>query len=65
MLNQLEAASPGAKLQFYVQFLKARSEGFFDAPPAVRAADDAPPDDAETFAELQARAAEKVDAPGL
>lgn len=94
LLNQLEAASPGAKLQFYVQFLKARSEGFFDAPPAVRAAlhacevcgqpttapgrcafcrmwnitatsDDAPPDDAEAFAELQARAAERVDASGL
>lgn len=37
LLNQLEAESPGAKLQFYVQFLKARSEGFFNAP-ADRAA---------------------------
>ncbi len=32
LLNQLENESPGAKLQFYVQFLKARAEGFFNAP---------------------------------
>lgn len=32
LLNQLEAQSPGAKLQFYIQFLKARRAGFFDAP---------------------------------
>ncbi len=31
LLNQLETESPGAKLQFYVQFLKAREEGFFQA----------------------------------
>jgi uncharacterized protein (TIGR00269 family) len=30
LLNQLEAESPGAKLQFYVQFLKAREEGLFE-----------------------------------
>ena len=29
LLNQLERESPGAKLQFYLQFLKARSEGLF------------------------------------
>jgi uncharacterized protein (TIGR00269 family) len=29
LLNQLEAESPGAKLQFYIQFLKAREEGLF------------------------------------
>lgn len=32
LLNQLEAESPGAKLQFYVQFLKARNAGFFTPP---------------------------------
>ncbi|MBI4670148.1 MAG: adenine nucleotide alpha hydrolase family protein [Chloroflexi bacterium] len=32
LLNQLENESPGAKLQFYIQFLKARAEGFFQAP---------------------------------
>lgn len=31
LLNQLETESPGAKLQFYIQFLKARQEGFFRA----------------------------------
>lgn len=29
LLNQLEAESPGAKLQFYLQFLKAREQGLF------------------------------------
>jgi tRNA-5-methyluridine54 2-sulfurtransferase len=29
LLNQLETESPGAKLQFYLQFLKAREEGLF------------------------------------
>jgi uncharacterized protein (TIGR00269 family) len=29
LLNQLETESPGAKLQFYIQFLKAREEGLF------------------------------------
>ncbi len=29
LLNQLELDSPGAKLQFYINFLKARSEGLF------------------------------------
>jgi uncharacterized protein (TIGR00269 family) len=29
MLNQLEQKSPGAKLQFYVRFLKAKKEGMF------------------------------------
>lgn len=38
LLNQLETESPGAKLQFYVQFLKARKEGFFNPPPAEQAA---------------------------
>lgn len=37
LLNQLEAESPGAKLQFYVQFLKARGEGFFNAPAQANA----------------------------
>ena len=32
LLNQLEAESPGAKLSFYVEFLKARQAGFFQAP---------------------------------
>jgi uncharacterized protein (TIGR00269 family) len=32
LLNQLENESPGAKLSFYVEFLKARQEGFFNAP---------------------------------
>lgn len=32
LLNQLEAESPGAKLSFYVEFLKARRAGFFQAP---------------------------------
>lgn len=31
LLNQLETESPGAKLQFYIQFLKAREQGFFAA----------------------------------
>lgn len=31
MLNRLEANSPGAKLQFYVHFLRARKEGFLGA----------------------------------
>lgn len=29
LLNQLESESPGAKLQFYTQFLQARKEGLF------------------------------------
>jgi len=29
LLNQLELDSPGAKLQFYLSFLKAREQGFF------------------------------------
>jgi len=29
LLNQLELDSPGAKLQFYINFLKAKSEGLF------------------------------------
>jgi uncharacterized protein (TIGR00269 family) len=29
LLNQLETESPGAKLQFYLQFLKAREQGVF------------------------------------
>lgn len=29
LLNRLEAESPGAKLQFYLQFLKAREDGLF------------------------------------
>ncbi len=29
LLNQLETESPGAKLQFYIQFLKAREQGAF------------------------------------
>jgi tRNA-5-methyluridine54 2-sulfurtransferase len=29
LLNQLEAESPGAKLQFYIQFLTARKQGLF------------------------------------
>ncbi|MCX7840570.1 MAG: adenine nucleotide alpha hydrolase family protein [Anaerolineae bacterium] len=29
LLNQLEAESPGAKLSFYLEFLRARSEGAF------------------------------------
>jgi tRNA-5-methyluridine54 2-sulfurtransferase len=29
LLNQLEGESPGAKLQFYLQFLKAREQGLF------------------------------------
>ncbi|MGB8648817.1 MAG: ATP-binding protein [Anaerolineae bacterium] len=29
LLNQLETESPGAKLQFYLQFLKAREQGAF------------------------------------
>lgn len=32
LLNQLEAESPGAKLSFYVEFLKARQAGFFNPP---------------------------------
>ena len=31
LLNQLEAESPGAKLSFYLEFLRARSEGAFTA----------------------------------
>ncbi len=31
LLNQLENRSPGAKMQFYVQFLKAKEEGRFMA----------------------------------
>ncbi|MBI5653310.1 MAG: adenine nucleotide alpha hydrolase family protein [Chloroflexi bacterium] len=30
LLNQLEANSPGAKLSFYLEFLRARGEGVFD-----------------------------------
>lgn len=30
LLNQLEAQSPGAKLSFYLEFLRARGEGAFD-----------------------------------
>jgi tRNA-5-methyluridine54 2-sulfurtransferase len=30
LLNQLENESPGAKLSFYLEFLRARSEGAFD-----------------------------------
>ncbi|MBI3913210.1 MAG: adenine nucleotide alpha hydrolase family protein [Chloroflexi bacterium] len=30
LLNQLEANSPGAKLSFYLEFLRARKEGLFD-----------------------------------
>jgi uncharacterized protein (TIGR00269 family) len=30
LLNQLEAQSPGAKLGFYLEFLRARSEGAFE-----------------------------------
>lgn len=30
LLNQLEAQSPGAKLSFYLEFLRTRSEGLFD-----------------------------------
>jgi uncharacterized protein (TIGR00269 family) len=30
LLNQLEAESPGAKLSFYLEFLRARGEGLFD-----------------------------------
>jgi uncharacterized protein (TIGR00269 family) len=37
LLNQLENESPGAKLQFYVQFLKARAEGFFQSPESSQA----------------------------
>ena len=29
LLNQLELDSPGAKLQFYISFLKAKEQGFF------------------------------------
>jgi uncharacterized protein (TIGR00269 family) len=31
LLNQLEAESPGAKLSFYLEFLRARSEGAFES----------------------------------
>ncbi|NIO68277.1 MAG: tRNA(Ile)-lysidine synthetase, partial [Anaerolineae bacterium] len=31
LLNQLENRSPGAKMQFYLQFLKAKEEGRFMA----------------------------------
>ena len=30
LLNQLEAQSPGAKLSFYLEFLRARGEGAFE-----------------------------------
>lgn len=32
LLNQLEGQSPGAKLAFYLEFLRARGEGFFQLP---------------------------------
>jgi len=32
LLNRLEAESPGAKLQFYLSFLRAREEGLFREP---------------------------------
>lgn len=31
LLNRLEEETPGAKLQFYLRYLKAKSEGFFGA----------------------------------
>lgn len=31
LLNQLESESPGAKLSFYLEFLRARKEGVFDS----------------------------------
>ncbi|HEY4720623.1 MAG TPA: tRNA(Ile)-lysidine synthetase, partial [Anaerolineae bacterium] len=30
LLNQLEANSPGAKMQFYVRFLQAKEKGLFN-----------------------------------
>ncbi len=32
LLNQLEGQSPGAKLAFYLEFLRARGEGLFQSP---------------------------------
>lgn len=35
LLNQLESQSPGAKLAFYLEFLRAREEGLFNLPTAA------------------------------
>jgi uncharacterized protein (TIGR00269 family) len=34
LLNTLEESRPGAKLQFYLQFLQAKESGLFNAPPS-------------------------------